>query len=151
LSIFVPAVHRPVVVLDTNVCLDWLIFDDPRTARLALAVQSSRVDWIASPSMRAEFSRVLSYKAIRHRVSSVAEVLDRYDSWSRTTSEPGLTASHGLVCEDPDDQTFIDLALEHRATWLFSRDQMVCRLAPQAALLGVVIVTPDSFAFGGEA
>jgi len=139
------AMSRPLVVLDTNVCIDWLVFADPRTVRLAHAVQNFRVDWIASPTMRAEFSRVLTYKALRHRVPSAAHALACFDALARSTIEPGPTASHGLVCGDPDDQPFINLAVEHRATWLLSRDRLVCRLAPRAAALGIAIVAPDFF------
>ena len=45
-------------------------------------------------------------------------------------------------CTDADDQKFIDLAIEHRARWLVSRDRAVLKLARRAAPLGLGIVTP---------
>jgi hypothetical protein len=56
-----PRVHAglhgvPAAILDTQVALDWLLFDDPSTAALARAVQASRLVWLATPAMRAELA-----------------------------------------------------------------------------------------------
>ncbi|MFT7776961.1 putative toxin-antitoxin system toxin component, PIN family [Roseateles sp.] len=48
-----------------------------------------------------------------------------------------------LVCRDPDDQKFIDLALAARARWLISRDKAVLALAKRARLRGLAILTPE--------
>ena len=48
-----------------------------------------------------------------------------------------------LVCRDPDDQMFIDLALAERARWLISRDRAVLALAKRARAQGLEILTPE--------
>jgi hypothetical protein len=45
---------RPRIVLDTNVVLDWLLFDDPSVEDLACAIQDDAIRWLACPQMRAE-------------------------------------------------------------------------------------------------
>ena len=50
-----------------------------------------------------------------------------------------------LVCRDPDDQKFIDLALSGGARWLVSRDKAVLALARRALPRGLLIVKPDNF------
>ncbi|WP_440131005.1 PIN domain-containing protein, partial [Rubrivivax gelatinosus] len=47
------------VVLDTNVVLDWLVFDDPATRPLAAALEAGRLRWIATGPMLDELLHVL--------------------------------------------------------------------------------------------
>jgi predicted nucleic acid-binding protein len=54
-----------------------------------------------------------------------------------------VAARHRLRCTDPDDQMFVDLALEAGARWLVSRDRAVLRLARPALPLGLAIVAPE--------
>ena len=51
-----------------------------------------------------------------------------------------------MRCTDPDDQTFIDLALSRGAQWLLSRDRAVLKLAKRARVLGLHILTPAAWA-----
>jgi len=50
-----------------------------------------------------------------------------------------------LICRDPDDQMFIDLAVEAKARWLISRDRAVLALAKRARAFGVEILTPEAW------
>jgi len=50
-----------------------------------------------------------------------------------------------LICRDPDDQKFIDLAISQGAQWLFSRDRAVLALAKRARAQGLIIMSPDSW------
>jgi len=59
---------------------------------------------------------------------------------------PGCRPARGpLACTDPDDQVFIDFALQHRCTWLVSRDRALLRLARRAAAWGVEVLTPQAW------
>ena len=48
-----------VIVLDTNVVLDWLLFNDPSSNLFAAAIARREVRWAASPAMRDELVEVL--------------------------------------------------------------------------------------------
>ena len=48
-----------------------------------------------------------------------------------------------LVCRDPDDQKFIDLALARNARWLISRDKALLALAKRAKPRGLLIQKPE--------
>ncbi|MEQ1660178.1 MAG: PIN domain-containing protein, partial [Hylemonella sp.] len=52
------------IVLDTNIVLDLLVFDDPATPPLKDALAARRLQWIATPAMRVELARVLAYPHI---------------------------------------------------------------------------------------
>jgi predicted nucleic acid-binding protein len=50
-----------------------------------------------------------------------------------------------LVCRDPTDQMFIDLALTCRPSWLVTRDRALLSLRRRAAPQGVAIGTAQQW------
>lgn len=144
-----------VVVLDTNVVLDWLWFADARLDGLGAAVQDARLAWVATAPMREELQRVLQRPALPQRGRTPAQVLQAFDRWVQLAAEPlpqaRLPGAAALVCTDADDQKFIDLALTQRAQWLFTRDRAVLRLARRARALGCAFAVPEAWAPGPAA
>ena len=55
------------IVIDTNIALDLLVFDDPGCAPLAAALEAGALQWLATAAMRDEFARVLGYPPIAAR------------------------------------------------------------------------------------
>src|SRR5688572_22471108 len=49
------------LVLDTNVWLDWLVFDDPDVAPVKAAVAVGRAEVVVDEAVVAELTRVLAY------------------------------------------------------------------------------------------
>ena len=125
------------LVLDTNIVLDLLVFGDPRTVPLRQAIDAGACQCLATPPMREELLRVLDYPKLtpwlaRARLASV-QVLSHWDGMVRML-EPAPKSP--LRCRDPDDQKFIDLAVEHRAL-LLSKDLAVLALRRRLLPLGV--------------
>jgi putative PIN family toxin of toxin-antitoxin system len=142
---------RACVVLDTNIVLDLLVFQDPATLALnqalRAAITQSQPRWLTTPAMREELTRVLAYPQVLKRMAfygrSATEVLAQFDELS-VQVPPAPKAS--VTCKDPDDQQFIDLAVAHRAT-LLSKDHAVLCMAKRMAALGVPYV---GVAWGGN-
>ncbi len=136
----VAAVDGAFIVIDTNIVLDLLVFDDPSWAALQSALDAGSLRWIATPSMRIELERVLGYPLIARRLvrdaRSADAVLARFDALSQIVEEAPPRAP--FVCKDPDDQVFIDLAVAHRAR-LLSKDKLVLALRKRLGTLGVDI------------
>lgn len=131
-------------MLDTNVVLDWLLFHDPSSTRYAAAIAAREVDWVASPAMRDELAMVLNRGLAQTCNADAAAVLDAWDAHvSLVEAAPALPASMSLLCSDPDDQKFLDLAHAQGARWLLSRDRAVLRLARQALRFGFAISVPE--------
>lgn len=135
-------------VLDTNVVLDWLWFDDARVHALSHRVRGGALHWCGTASMREELVAVLDRGSLPVRARTVTAVLADYDRWC--TPYPGpvpARASTSLRCTDVDDQKFIDLALTlagtNGAAMLLSRDRAVLRLARQARMHGLWIGPPE--------
>lgn len=131
----------PTVILDTNVVLDWLVFADPTTHALGLAIAQGRLRWLRSPAMADEFERVLQYPVLHARQLDTATLLARAAAHAALVPA-GPPAPLTLRCADPDDQGFIDLALAHPGCHLLSRDKAVLQLSKAAQARGLTIWTP---------
>lgn len=126
-----------VLVIDTNVALDLLLFQDPATAPLRQALASGHWRWISTDGMRAELARVLQYPQIAprllHHGLSADVVLARFDDLTQRVA-PSPKAP--CTCRDADDQPFVDLAVAHRAP-LFSKDRDLRQMRKRLAGCGV--------------
>src|SRR5437763_9740540 len=61
------------LVLDTQVWLDWLVFDDPGIRRLRNAVHLGRAVVYSDAACDAELARVLAYDLGRHSIPAAAQ------------------------------------------------------------------------------
>lgn len=135
------------VVLDTNVVLDWLVFEDPVAKALGEQICNRSLSWLVSEALRVELAHVLA----RRELEAWRPDTDRlWAHWERyAQSAPALTLSRSTPkCTDPDDQKFIDLALVNGVRWLISRDKAVLKVGRRCRGmgLGLDIVTPAAWA-----
>jgi len=132
------------VVVDTNIVLDMLVFQDPATQPLIQALVAQQLRWIATPAMREELVRVLAYPQVVKRLqatqpaaSGALEVLARFDAQVQRVD---VAPKAPVTCKDPDDQKFIDLAVLHKAR-LLSKDKAVLCMKKRLLALGVLAGT----------
>lgn len=134
----------PSAVLDTNTVLDWLVFQEPTVAPLALALESGALRWMACPGMRDELARTLGYRLLAKWKPDSERVLSTFDRLVCLQSKPPVAPLH-LRCSDPDDQVFLDLALAHGTRWLLTHDRALLRLARRARPIGLAILRPQDW------
>ncbi len=115
------------MVLDTNVVLDLLVFDDPLVPPIRQLLAQGQLRWITDEAQRIELGRVLSYSKVAPRVAfyeKTAEgVLAAFDAAVQCVPTAPKVR---FTCTDPDDQHFLDLAAQHRAL-LISKDKAVLK------------------------
>ena len=138
---FVGDLVRPRVVLDTQVVLDWLVFDDASCAPLGVAVEAGAVGWIATQAMRDELDHVLERGVAAAWRPDRAAISLAYDRFAAMLA-PSAPPSPQLRCSDPDDQMFIDLALSAEANWLLTRDRALLALGRRAKPRGLIVLRP---------
>jgi uncharacterized protein len=159
------------LVLDTNVVIDWLVFDDVFLADFRRQVLGGQVVVVTHEPARAELRRVLGYKELKLDAERQASVLKRYETqttkWNRDGAAPatgtGTGTSQAIAgaavasaeatpaepplpknfprCRDPDDNPFLELAWRSGADALVSRDDAVLKLAKRARKHGFEIFT----------
>ncbi len=134
------------LVLDTNVWLDWLVFDDPGIAPLQAAVAAGHADIVIDAACEDELIRVLGYPLQKWTLDAARQSAC-LEHCRRLARRIGTTGSMALPrCEDPDDQKFLELAAGAHADWLITRDQALLVLARYLPPLPFHIVTPAEFA-----
>lgn len=137
----------PLVVLDTQVVMDWLVFDEASLAPLIAAVVSRRLHWTATPAMKGELLHVIGRGVAARYAPDPARIHEAFGQHCRLVDEPVLSMARPR-CSDTDDQKFIDLGLALAAaqpTSLISRDRAVLKVAKRAAKLGLPILSPSAW------
>jgi predicted nucleic acid-binding protein len=139
--------NKPLLVLDTNVVLDLLHFDDATACPLRLALEDGRVRCVVTDATLAEWRWVLAYPEFSLDPARQAVLLARYQALSEMVDagdglpHKGTPIHYGLKpvwsrmprCSDPDDQKFIELAAASGAQGLVSKDRAVLKLHRRCA------------------
>jgi putative PIN family toxin of toxin-antitoxin system len=123
---------EPLLVIDTNVVLDLLHFDDATARPLRLALEAGRLRCVVTAATLDELLRVLAYPEFALDPAQQAALFARYQALSESARTVEVRA--GLPrCSDPDDQKFIELAAAARAQGLVSKDRAVLKLRRRCA------------------
>lgn len=141
----------PRVVLDTNACLDLLLFGDPRAAALHVALRAGMVQAVSDAACRDEWLRVLDYPRLRLAADVRAGLVRAFDALMvAAPAAPSAPEARLPRCADPDDQKFVQLAHASGARWLVSRDRDVLALGRRTARAGwFEILTPQAWSMAG--
>lgn len=136
----------PLLVLDTNVVLDWVAFDDARVRPIAAAIERGALRTATSGACLAELRRALSYAQVKLDAAAQALAYEHYRAHATLFEVPGAAADGLPLCEDPDDQKFLELAWHARASHLLTRDRALLKLAYRVARSGrFAVLAPDVF------
>lgn len=137
----------PLLVLDTNVVLDWVAFGDPRVRSIVAAIERGALRPVTSAACLEELRRALGYPAVKLDAAAQALAFARYAT--RATPLESLLRDDAVNlprCEDPDDQKFLELAWHAGADFLVTRDKALLKLARRVALLGRFrVLAPHEF------
>ncbi|MEO8104074.1 MAG: putative toxin-antitoxin system toxin component, PIN family [Betaproteobacteria bacterium] len=134
------------LVLDTNVVIDWLVFDDPFMNPLRDGVRDARIVVLTHGPAISELQRVLAYRQLKLDAVRQQEVFARYRAQAQRHAMPPEFSLKQLMlpggfprCRDRDDEHFLALAHHARADALVSRDNAVFGLKARAAKFGMTI------------
>jgi putative PIN family toxin of toxin-antitoxin system len=134
-------------VLDTNVWLDWLVFEDPGIAPIRKAVERGRVELYVDAACEQELARVLARGFAKREMDAAAQaaciaqcrrIANRIEASLTEAERKGLPA-----CRDPDDQKLLEAALAAGAGFLVTKDRELLRLAKKG--MAFQVVTPAEF------
>jgi putative PIN family toxin of toxin-antitoxin system len=136
------------VVLDTNVWIDLLVFDDAITRPVRDALVARRLTALMAPRCRDELAIVLTYPQFASREIDNGAALAWVDSHTQPVLPPedAAPAAPLPLCRDRDDQKFLEAARDGQAHWLVSKDKAVLKLRSRVARqFGFRIVTASAF------
>lgn len=135
------------LVLDTNVVLDWVAFRDPRVQAIVDAVERGVLRVATSGACLQELRRALGYAQVKLDAAAQTLAFERYARHAQVFDFAATAATPDLpLCEDPDDQKFLELAWHARASHLLTRDKALLKLARRMAQSGrFAVLAPDAF------
>ena len=133
---------KPIVVIDTNVLLDMLFWEDATTVPLKRALCSDRIWPVRSDDTVDELADVLRRPRFDLAFEKQCELLKLWH-----TLAIGVTAGDAphIFCRDPDDVKFLVLAHVLRADYLITKDKKVLRAGRKLKPLGVATITSVDF------
>lgn len=140
-----PTIPSPLLVLDTNVVLDWVVFHDARVQPIVAAIERRTLPLVSNDACLRELRRALGYVQVKLDAGAQALAFERYRACVRIVEQPDPAAVAEIPqCEDADDQKFLELAWHASATHLITRDKALLKLARQLAHR-FAILAPDAF------
>ncbi len=140
----IPAPRKPIVI-DTNVCLDLFVFEDPRWAPLQAALASGAVRAVTRADCRDEYLFVLNYPHLPLDEATRPRAAARFDALVEVVA-PDARAVRLPVCTDRDDQKFLEIARDAGADVLVTKDKALLKLARRAAREHLFrIMTPEAW------
>lgn len=133
------------IVIDTNVCLDLLVFHDPRWATLLAALESGAVEAVTRADCRDEYHIVLHYRHLPLDEASRAVAAVRFDALVRVVA-PDAQHVRLPICSDRDDQKFLEIARDSGAGVLITKDKALLKLGRKTAAMGLFkIMVPEAW------
>ena len=118
------------LVLDTQIWLDWLVFDDNDAAPVRNAVALKRAQVFIDAACEAELERVLAYDLGKRKIDPAACLAQCRRLAHLFTNNLSKEEKSSLPrCRDPDDQKFLEAALAIGADILVTKDRALLELA----------------------
>ena len=135
-----PSGAPPRFVLDTNVCLDLFVFQDPQCAALLAAVRAGDIELVTREDCRAEWLAVLAYPQLKLDEPQRAQAIAMFDAHVHGVPLAAPAAVALPRCRDRDDQKFLELAQQAAAVALLTRDDALLRLARRTRREGLFAI-----------
>ena len=133
------------IVIDTNVCLDLLVFHDPRWASLLAALETGAVEAVTRADCRDEYNLVLHYSHLPLDAASRPVAASRFDALVKVVA-PAASPVRLPACTDRDDQKFLEIARDAGAGVLITKDKALLKLARKTAQAGLFrILLPEAW------
>jgi len=114
---------RPRLVIDTNVFVSGLISAAGSPAQILRAIQRRKVIHLVSDPIVEEYLRALDYPQIRKFKQITDEFVADIAAYLVYQTERVELVSSIRLSPDPDDDVFLETAVDGRANWLVTNDK----------------------------
>lgn len=144
----------PRAVLDSNVWIDILVFDDPATRPIRAALETGSLHALIDSRCLNELTYVLDYPQFARYAIDKSDALATVSRLSQLVAPdaPSPDTAPLPKCRDRDDQKFLELAHAAKADWLVSKDRALLKLAKRTARdFGFRIAQPAPFVVAFDA
>ena len=131
---------KPRLVLDTNVILDLLVFQDPAAEVIQTVLDAKLVDAVRTEASMLELMDVIQRPNFKLSREDQASIVQTWECHSRLLENTAIEPAP-FTCRDLDDQVFINMAYSIRPALVLSKDLRVLELGAIAQRHGVEITS----------
>ncbi len=117
---------RPIIVIDTNIWIDWFVFSDPSVQILKNQISKESLQIVINSHCLEELQKVIGYSFAKRQlnqkeqITAIAKCLEI--TKFITENNKNQLLSKTLRCADSSDQKFIELSIVSNADYLITRD-----------------------------
>ena len=142
------------LVLDTNIWLDWLVFDDTGIHRIRQLQEAGHVEILIDAPCEAEFAEVITRKFQKKTLDAQQQAAALAQCRRLTTRIDAQLSPPERArlpqCKDPDDQKFLELAFAGEADVLITKDRALLDIFRRkkkqvGRTVSFRILTPEEF------
>ena len=126
------------IVLDTTILLDIFVFNDERAQGLKNALITKSIKAMASTKTIEELVDVIARPIFKLPEEQQLSILHQWKSYASMVDESALSKAP-WICEDIDDQIFLDIAFTLRPAIIISKDNALLKIASKAISHHVLI------------
>ena len=137
-----PSFDAPVVILDTNVVMDILVFEDAGVAPIHQAIKENRLIPLLHEETFAELVDVLGRSMFKLTPQEVEAKALYWHGLCRFVNGE-LPSLH--YCKDQEDDKFFQFALLTNCPFLVTKDKLVLKARKRAKRDGIAVLTVDGF------
>jgi len=113
------------IVLDTNVFISGIFFDGPPSQILKFWKESN-VKIILTEEILKEYQRVGEELSAKHPSINIEPIIELFTIFGEFVETEGISEN---VCEDPDDNKFIECAIASQSKLIVSGDKHLLKIS----------------------
>jgi len=126
------------IVLDTNVFISGIFFSGP-PARILKAWENQNLTIVISKEILTEYQRVTQELSSQFPTVDISPIIEMITIHGECVDTRGIDIT---ICEDPDDNKFIECAIAANCTEIISGDKHLLKVARYKS---VTFLTPRNF------
>ena len=132
------------LVIDTNTVMALWHFHDPTLIPLRETIGQQNIVLLTRPDAIEELRLVLNYRQFGLTRTQQTHILDDYCRRCSYVDNNTMPTSALPICRDRDDQKFLEIARDGRASHLISRDKALVKLNRHRLIRPLFrIITPE--------
>lgn len=126
------------IVLDTNVFISGIFFSGP-PAQILKAWNDQKFQIVISKEILSEYQRVAHELSNKFSAVDIVPIIELLTIYGEIVETEGVSVT---VCEDPDDNMFLECAIASNSKIIVSGDKHLLRIS---GYRGIDVVKPRNF------
>ena len=126
------------IVLDTNVFISGIFFSGP-PAQILKAWNDQKFQIVISKEILSEYQRVAHELSKKFSAVDIVPIIELLTIYGEIVETEGVSVT---VCEDPDDNMFLECAIASNSKIIVSGDKHLLRIS---GYRGIDVVKPRNF------